>query len=86
MANTNTDVKLIVLPEELYKYLIFVMEAYCKSGLHPDECFVASELWKRIKNAPQIDFSELGKVKMESMSPNHVAVSLTPEDTVTSKS
>jgi hypothetical protein len=88
MANSNldgngstlpTDVRLVVLPENLYQYLIYVMEEHCKQGLHPDELLIASDFWKRVKGAPKIDFSELGKVKMENLSPTQVAISLEHE-------
>jgi hypothetical protein len=89
MANSNPEVRLIVLPENYFEYLVFVFETHCKQGLEPDELAMASELWKRVRNAPKVDFSDLGKVKMENLSPTQVAVSLeheggvcTPAETV----
>lgn len=80
MANANPDVRLILLPENLYEYLTFVFQSHCGKGLDPDELAIGSELWRRVKASPKIDFSQLGKVKMESMDPTSVAISIEPTE------
>ena len=81
MANSNSDVRLIILPENLFEYLLFVFESHCGKGLSPDELMAGSELWRRVKVAPKVDFSDLGKVKMESLDPSKVAISIEPDPT-----
>lgn len=84
MTNAS-DVRLIVLPENLFEYLTFVFEKHCKQGVGTDELLFAGELWKRINSAPKIDFSELGKVKLENLTPNQVAISMDPKEDTPSK-
>ncbi len=79
MPNANPDVRLILLPENLYEYLTFVLQSYYKAGVEPDELGVGNELWRRVKASPKIDFSQLGKVKMESLDPQSVAITIEPE-------
>jgi hypothetical protein len=79
MASTEQDVRIILLPEKLYEYLLFVFQAHCGKGLDTDELLAGSELWNRIKNAPKIDFSQLGKVKMDTLNPQNVAISIEPD-------
>jgi hypothetical protein len=82
MANSNSDVRLVVLPEDLYEYYLYVFKTHCEQGLNPEELTIAGELWKRIKASPKIDFSDLGKVKMENLSPTNVAISLSPDSPI----
>jgi hypothetical protein len=80
MANKNPDVRLLILPEELYAYLVFIFESHSKGGIDPNELLIASELWKRISASPKVDFSDLGKARLENLSPNGATVSLEPEN------
>lgn len=73
------DVRLAVIPEELYQYLIFVFQTHCEKGLPAEELAAAAALYTRIKAMPKIDFTQLGNVKMEHLAPGSVAISMQPE-------
>jgi len=76
MENKPQPLVLIALPTDLYNYLLHVVEDYSQGGIHPQEGQLIYGLWARVKNAQPVDFSNLGKTKVEGMKPDGVSLSI----------
>jgi hypothetical protein len=77
MANS---LKVLLLPEETYQYLIHVFASHTQSGMPPDEVFPAADLFTRIQRAQTVDFTKLGHAEIEKLEANGLSLSLVPEE------
>jgi hypothetical protein len=78
----SKNMKVLILPEDSYNYLKYVYASHTKAGFAPDEVLAAADLFARIERAQTVDFSKLGKVGLEGLTPGadgKVSVNLTPE-------
>ena len=64
-----------LLPESLFEYLVFVFKQHVATGLPVEELHLANELHKRLSNAQPVDFSTLGKMKVDVAGPGNLALS-----------
>lgn len=73
-------VRAILLPEPFYQFLMNVFESYVRGGgITTAELAVASETYKRLDAAQSVDFSSLGKMKVDAAGPGNLALSTVDE-------
>lgn len=68
-----------LLPESLFEYLAFVFKQHVANGLPVEELHLANELHKRLSAAQPVDFSSLGKMKVDAAAPGSLALSTQPD-------
>ena len=71
--------KMLLLPEEAYRYLQFVFASHTKAGFVPEEILPAADLYARIERAETIDFEKVGKAAIEKTA-GGIAVTLKPDE------
>ena len=72
--------RVLLLTDELYKYLQYVVATHTGSGITPQECGDAHQLWSHINEAQTVDVSNLGKAKVDAAGPDGVSMTLEPEE------
>lgn len=75
----SKDTKVLLLPEESFKYLLFVYDQHLRAGIPSEEVYAAATLKSFLDKAQVVDFSKLGKAGVEKVGPGGVALNLTPE-------
>ncbi len=83
---SSKTMKILLLPEDTFGYLLHVYEQHLGRGISPDEVFAAADLKVFLGKAQTIDYSKLGKAEIEKLGPNGVALNLKPEPAVTEES
>lgn len=71
--------KVLLLPESLYEYLVHVVRTHSSTGIEPDEGMAVYQLWQHVQGAQTVDVSDLGKAQLEKIGPDGVAIRLEPE-------
>ena len=54
--------RIIVLQEELYSYLCYVVEQYARGGIDPREGLSLYHLHRSVKGTPEVDESQVAKL------------------------
>lgn len=71
--------RVLLLPDSLFKYVLFIFEQHLRAGIPSDEVFAAADLKAALGKAQTVDFSKLGKAEIEKMTPTGIALNLAPE-------
>ncbi len=71
--------KVLILPEESYRYLQHVFASHTQAGFAPDEVLPAADLFARIQKAQTVDFSKLGNAEITKLGPDGASLELKPE-------
>lgn len=71
--------KVLLLPENLFKYLLFVFEQHMRAGIPSEEVFAAADFKAALGKTQTVDFSKLGNAEIEKMTSTGIALNLTPE-------
>lgn len=66
--------KILMLQDDLYKYLLYVVTNHARSGVDPDELFSLHCLHQAVKSARNVDEQELAKVAVAPNGDATVAV------------
>jgi hypothetical protein len=76
MANPNLNV-LVVLPAELHEFLTEILyRRIIQKGIEPEELAACGEIWRRLKTAQTIDYSNLGEAEVEALSGSGASINL----------
>jgi hypothetical protein len=54
--------RVIILQEELYSYLCYVVEQYARGGIDPREGLSLYHLHKAVKSTPEVDESQVARL------------------------
>lgn len=74
---------IVTLSDPLLEYLKEIVKDYCARGLDVEELSLAAELSRKINAAQFVDFSKLGPMSVEAVTPTGVVLStesLTPPE------
>ena len=73
--------KVLILQDDMYPYLAYVVQTYARGGIDPDEGLALYQLNQALKSAQTVDDSQVAKIKTGEVGPVPLAtVSIeTPE-------
>jgi hypothetical protein len=74
----DNNLRVLILPEESFQYLLFLFEQHMRGGIPSDEVFAAADFKTRMSKVQAVDFSKLGKAQLKDIGPNGIEMELTP--------
>lgn len=74
------NLKVLLLPSDLYGYLMHVFEQHIQTGIPSSELQVAGALQIRLLNVQEVDYSRLGEAQL-TVTKEGVSLDLAPKST-----